>query len=418
MAGRRQHVAFLAGRGARIGLGVLGAFVAVAIVVGIFGGSSSKPRNLVDASTRAADSAATPTAAATPGFTPSPSGARSDAGSDAGAPSGTTSGTPSSDDGWPGLPYSAALAPSPGTGTGTADGRTTGSGTAAGTTASTISTSTIAATSATATGTTVTGSGDTDPAGGGPAGSETTGAGPTGAGTARGNALAPAAAGGPTQASGSTYYANCTAARAAGIAPLYRGDPGYRAGLDADDDGIACETTSSTTSSTTSGPAAGSGATYYANCTAARDAGVAPLYRGDPGYRSGLDADDDGIACETTSSTSTAQRPPATTPAAQAAAPAAAQSAAPSTTQNATPPATRPVPATESTSPPPPAPTSAAPAPTTAPVHTTVPVPTGGQPVGYANCAAARAAGVTPLHSGDAGYSSDLDRDGDGIACE
>lgn len=37
---------------------------------------------------------------------------------------------------------------------------------------------------------------------------------------------------------------------------------------------------------------------YYDNCTAARNAGAAPLYRGDPGYRSGLDRDDDGIACE------------------------------------------------------------------------------------------------------------------------
>ncbi len=37
------------------------------------------------------------------------------------------------------------------------------------------------------------------------------------------------------------YYPNCAAARAAGAAPIYRGQPGYRAGLDADNDGIACE---------------------------------------------------------------------------------------------------------------------------------------------------------------------------------
>lgn len=37
------------------------------------------------------------------------------------------------------------------------------------------------------------------------------------------------------------YYPNCAAARAAGVAPLRRGDPGYRAGLDRDGDGIACE---------------------------------------------------------------------------------------------------------------------------------------------------------------------------------
>ena len=37
---------------------------------------------------------------------------------------------------------------------------------------------------------------------------------------------------------------------------------------------------------------------YYKNCAAARAAGAAPLYRGEPGYRSGLDADHDGVACE------------------------------------------------------------------------------------------------------------------------
>jgi hypothetical protein len=39
----------------------------------------------------------------------------------------------------------------------------------------------------------------------------------------------------------SVYYANCTAAKAAGAAPLYRGEPGYRDALDRDKDGIACE---------------------------------------------------------------------------------------------------------------------------------------------------------------------------------
>lgn len=37
---------------------------------------------------------------------------------------------------------------------------------------------------------------------------------------------------------------------------------------------------------------------YYPNCTAARNAGVAPLYAGQPGYRPALDRDSDGIACE------------------------------------------------------------------------------------------------------------------------
>ncbi|KAB8288624.1 deoxyribonuclease [Bifidobacterium ramosum] len=37
------------------------------------------------------------------------------------------------------------------------------------------------------------------------------------------------------------YYKNCAAVRAAGKAPLYRGQPGYRPALDRDKDGIACE---------------------------------------------------------------------------------------------------------------------------------------------------------------------------------
>lgn len=37
------------------------------------------------------------------------------------------------------------------------------------------------------------------------------------------------------------YYKNCAAVRAAGKAPLHRGEPGYRPGLDRDNDGIACE---------------------------------------------------------------------------------------------------------------------------------------------------------------------------------
>jgi hypothetical protein len=38
-----------------------------------------------------------------------------------------------------------------------------------------------------------------------------------------------------------TYYENCDDARAEGAAPVYRGQPGYRPGLDSDSDGIGCE---------------------------------------------------------------------------------------------------------------------------------------------------------------------------------
>lgn len=37
---------------------------------------------------------------------------------------------------------------------------------------------------------------------------------------------------------------------------------------------------------------------YYANCTEVRNAGVAPLYEGEPGYSRKLDRDGDGVACE------------------------------------------------------------------------------------------------------------------------
>lgn len=48
---------------------------------------------------------------------------------------------------------------------------------------------------------------------------------------------------------------------------------------------------------------------YYKNCQAARDAGVAPIYRGQDGYRSGLDRDGDGVACESGSRSAPAPQP-------------------------------------------------------------------------------------------------------------
>jgi len=45
----------------------------------------------------------------------------------------------------------------------------------------------------------------------------------------------------PAPTAASVYYANCAQAKAAGAAPLYRGQPGYREALDRDGDGIACE---------------------------------------------------------------------------------------------------------------------------------------------------------------------------------
>ncbi|MGW0036321.1 excalibur calcium-binding domain-containing protein [Gordonia sp. NPDC003376] len=49
---------------------------------------------------------------------------------------------------------------------------------------------------------------------------------------------------------------------------------------------------------TTDKPAGGGGSVSYSSCAEARAAGAAPLYRGQPGYSSRLDRDGDGVACE------------------------------------------------------------------------------------------------------------------------
>ena len=56
-------------------------------------------------------------------------------------------------------------------------------------------------------------------------------------------AEAPGPAPTPAPRSDGKYFANCDAVRAAGRAPLLRGDPAYAANprLDRDKDGVACE---------------------------------------------------------------------------------------------------------------------------------------------------------------------------------
>ncbi|MBB1254025.1 excalibur calcium-binding domain-containing protein [Streptomyces alkaliterrae] len=49
---------------------------------------------------------------------------------------------------------------------------------------------------------------------------------------------------------------------------------------------------------TTASGGGGGGAVYYRNCDAARAAGAAPVYRGQPGYGPHLDRDGDGVGCE------------------------------------------------------------------------------------------------------------------------
>jgi endonuclease YncB( thermonuclease family) len=47
----------------------------------------------------------------------------------------------------------------------------------------------------------------------------------------------------------------------------------------------------------------------YANCTEVRNAGAAPIYRGEPGYSTRLDRDGDGIACENGGDSQTVSSP-------------------------------------------------------------------------------------------------------------
>lgn len=67
----------------------------------------------------------------------------------------------------------------------------------------------------------------------------------------------------PSATAEPAHYKNCTEVREAGKAPLHKDQPGYRAGLDRDGDGIACEVTETptTTTTTTSRPTSSSGRT-------------------------------------------------------------------------------------------------------------------------------------------------------------
>lgn len=65
-------------------------------------------------------------------------------------------------------------------------------------------------------------------------------AGPAGPGTTSPPGSAPVATA-PVTGGGGVFYENCAAAWAAGAAPILAGQPGYRARLDGDGDGVACE---------------------------------------------------------------------------------------------------------------------------------------------------------------------------------
>ncbi|GIF76975.1 excalibur calcium-binding domain-containing protein [Asanoa siamensis] len=118
----------------------------------------------------------------------------------------------------------------------------------------------------------------------------------------------PATARPTTAAPKPVNYANCAAVRAAGKAPLRRGQPGYRAGLDADRDGVACESATRANGGdapnpppkpkpSTSRPEPGTDP-RFSSCAKAIAAGYGPYRRGETEYAWYRDADNDGVVCE------------------------------------------------------------------------------------------------------------------------
>lgn len=96
------------------------------------------------------------------------------------------------------------------------------------------------------------------------------------------------------------YYKNCDAVRAAGKAPLLRGEPGYRTGLDRDLDGEACEPDGG--NGDTGGGSTGGGGDNdprFSTCAEAKSHGYGPYVQGeDPEYYWYIDRDNDGDVCE------------------------------------------------------------------------------------------------------------------------
>jgi hypothetical protein len=96
------------------------------------------------------------------------------------------------------------------------------------------------------------------------------------------------------------YYASCAAVRASGKAPLRKGQPGFRAALDRDGDGVACEAGETspkpTPKKTTAAPKTDP---RFDTCAKAKAAGYGPYVRGvDPEYAWYQDRDGDGRVCE------------------------------------------------------------------------------------------------------------------------
>jgi hypothetical protein len=82
--------------------------------------------------------------------------------------------------------------------------------------------------------------------------------------------------------------------------PFAQPDPqdGHTASADADRPASSTQPTRHATSRPAQSSGTGGAEVYYENCDAVRAAGAAPIHRGDPGYGSHLDRDGDGSACK------------------------------------------------------------------------------------------------------------------------
>jgi hypothetical protein len=106
----------------------------------------------------------------------------------------------------------------------------------------------------------------------------------------------PAATGTPSRTRAAVRYATCDAAPG----ELTRDDPGYRASLDRDGDGTACEANGDDDEAPveTEEPASGTDP-RFGTCAKANAAGYGPYTRGaDPEYEWYQDRDSDGVVCE------------------------------------------------------------------------------------------------------------------------
>ena len=114
-----------------------------------------------------------------------------------------------------------------------------------------------------------------------------------------------------TAAPKAVYYANCAAVRNAGKAPLREGRPGYRAALDADGDGVACESATRANGGDAPNPPKPRTTTSkpkpepepktdprFDTCKEAKAHGYGPYRSGETEYGWYRDADGDGIVCE------------------------------------------------------------------------------------------------------------------------